>query len=244
MTNQFKLLRQQCIANSTREFLARGKSVARCESCQLAEFACICNWQPQLSSSVEFILLLHRNEVFKPTNTGRLIADLLPAQTHAFCWSRTEPDEALLKLLSDDSRQCFIVFPADTPGAKHKSREVFDSLPANGKLHTFILLDATWKQSGRMFHLSRWLEQVPCISLPQGAARNYAVRKSHQDDYLSTAEAAALCFELAGEENNSEALFNYFQVFNEHYLATRGSYFPAIGEIHKQLENLKRTSDC
>jgi DTW domain-containing protein len=241
--NQFQLLRERCLADSTKEFLARGKSVVRCESCQLAAYACICNWQPQLSSRLEFVLLLHRNEIFKPTNTGRLIADVLPAQTHAFCWSRTEPDQALVNLLNDEQRQCFIVFPADTPGAKNKTRKVFTEIPANEKVKTFILLDATWKQSGRMFHLSRWLEHLPCVSLPEGGLRGYAVRKSHQDDYLSTAEAAALCMQLLGEQHNSETLLDYFQLFNEHYLATRGSYPPVIGELHERLANNHHNSD-
>ncbi|GGY74148.1 DTW domain-containing protein [Cellvibrio zantedeschiae] len=236
--NQFQLLRERCIADSTRVFSARGKSVVRCEQCQLAAYACICDWQPQLQSHVEFVLLLHRIEIFKPTNTGRLIADLFP-RTHAYCWSRTEPDQALLDLLQDENRQCFIVFPADTPEAKAKPREVFSEVPDNNKIKTFILLDATWKQSSRMFHLSRWLESVPCISLPQGALRGYAVRKSHQEDYLSTAEAAALCLQMAGENTNSERLLDYFQLFNEHYLATRGCYPPIVGELHERLAALK-----
>lgn len=237
--NQFQLLRERCIAESTTEFSARGKSVIRCENCQLAVYACICEWQPQLNSRVEFVLLLHRIEIFKPTNTGRLIADLMPAKTHAFCWSRTAPEQVLLDLLLDENRQCFIVFPADTPEAKAKPRKVFVEIPDNEKIKTFILLDATWKQSGRMFHLSRWLERVPCVSLPQGVLRGYAVRKSHQDDYFSTAEAAALCLQMAGEQNNSEALLDYFQVFNEHYLATRGCYPPIIGDVHQRLSALK-----
>lgn len=231
----FQQLRERCIADSTTQFSARGKSVIRCEHCQLAVYACICAWQPRLTAGVEFVLLLHRIEIFKPTNTGRLIADVFPTQTHAFCWSRTAPEAALLALLSDPARQCFLVFPADTPDAKAKAREVFTSIPHNSKLKTFILLDATWKQSGRMFHLSRWLEGVPCISLPEGALRGYAVRKSHQEDYFSTAEAAALCLQMAGEQANSNALLDYFQLFNEHYLATRGCYPPVQGDLHQRL---------
>lgn len=236
--NQFHLLRARCLAESTREFAARGKSVVRCEACLLAVYACICPWKPQLKSGAEFILLLHRLETFKPTNTGRLIADLLPLQTHAFCWSRTEPEQALLALLCDPNRQCFLVFPADSPEAKAKPRASFSEIPGNGKQATFILLDGTWKQSSRMFHLSRWLEQIPCVVLPQGGARGYAVRKSHQEDYLSTAEAGALCLQMMGEGNNSQVLLDYFQLFNEHYLATRGCYPPVIGDLHQRLAGI------
>ncbi len=228
-------LRERCLAASTKEFTARGKSVVRCEHCQLAEFACICSWRPTLDAKSEFVLIMHRNELFKPTNTGRLIADVFSAQTHAFCWSRTEPDSELLSLLNDKNRQCFIVFPADVNENASEPRSIFTQLPASEKLNTFILLDGTWKQSGRMFHLSRWLDDYPCILLSEGNLRGYKVRKSHQESYLSTAEAAALCLIMAGEPSNSTVLQDYFQLFNEHYLATRGCYQPEMNELHTRL---------
>lgn len=234
----FHNLLEHCKAQSTREFSARGTSVVRCDHCQLGAFACICNWQPQSSSRSEFILLLHRNELFKPTNTGRLIADVFPEQTQAFCWSRTEPEQALLDVLNDQTRQCFIVYPASSTDLEAKPRKIFKEIPANNKITTFILLDATWKQSGRMFHLSRWLEETPCVELPKGTLRGYAVRKSHDENYLSTAEAAALCLQMAGEEKNSEIFLDYFQLFNEHYLATRGCYPPVIGDVHHRLSSI------
>lgn len=236
--NQYQLLRNRCLAESTIEFSARGKSVVRCEQCQLATYACICDWCPTLDIECEFVLLMHRNELFKPTNTGRLLADVFPSKIHAFCWSRTEPSAALLALLCDENRQCFIVYPVDTLEAKAKPREVFSSIPASKKITTFILLDGTWKQSSRMFHLSRWLENVPCVLLPEGALRGYAVRKSHQKDYLSTAEAAALCMQMANESLQSRIFLQYFQLFNEHYLATRGCYPPVIGALHEQLAHI------
>lgn len=238
-SNQYLRLRAQRLALSTREFLARGKSVVRCEHCQLAGFACICPWRPELVSRVEFILLMHTDEVFKPTNTGRLIADVLPLQTHAFCWSRTEPAQELLDLLNDSRRRCLIVFPVDANSASARPRTLIADLPVDDKVNTFILLDGTWKQSGRMFHLSRWLDEIPCVVLPEMLMRGYAVRKSHQEDYLSTAEAAALCLEMAGESRTALVLQDYFQLFNQHYLATRGVYTPVIGELHKRMAGYK-----
>jgi DTW domain-containing protein len=231
--NAFHRLRERCLAEATREFKARGKSVQRCEGCLLASYNCICTYRPSRSTRVEFVLVMHKNETFKPTNTGRLIADLFPAHTHAFRWTRTQPDAGLVELLQDPQRQCLLVFPAEA--SESKPRQVLAEIPPGEKTPTFILLDGTWKQSGRMFHLSRWLEQVPCIVLPQAGARGYAVRKSHQDNYLSTAEAAALCLQLAGERANSETLLDYFELFNEHYVATRGCYPVIPGELHKKL---------
>jgi hypothetical protein len=45
---------------------------------------------------------------------------------------------------------------------------------------------------------------------------------------------------MMNEHNNGDILLNYFQLFNEHYLATRGCYPPVIGELHQQLNTLKR----
>lgn len=237
--NNYQILRQQRLLESSREFKARGKSVARCERCQLASFACLCPWRKELHSQCEFVVLMHRNEIFKPTNSGRLIADLLPRNTHVHIWSRTQPEAELLALLSDPARECLIVFPADAPdtqvGTSQRVRNVVSELAPSTKILTFILLDGTWKQSGRMFHLSRWMETVPCLALPETVLRGYAVRKSHQLHYLSTLEAAGLCLLMAGETIQSEVVFDYFALFNLHYLATRGCYTPEYGELHQRL---------
>ncbi len=236
--NRFQLLRQCRLQEATKAFSARGKSVVRCQECQLADFACICSWRPRLTSDCDFILLLHRDEVFKPTNTGRLVADVFPEQTFAFCWHRTQLDPALLALLADTQRFCILVFPTEAAVGARIQREVLTQLPPPGRKLTFILLDGTWKQSGRMFHLSQWLGSVPTIALPEALIKGYAVRKSHQDHYLATAEAASLCLELAGEQFAAQILQDYFQLFNQHYLATRGCYPPEIGVLHEKLRAL------
>ncbi len=233
--NQFLSVRSRRITEATREFQARGKSVIRCGDCQLATYACICPWRPTMSARSEFILLMHRDEVLKPTNTGRLIADVLPAHTHVFCWSRTEPDIRLLELLADPARRCLIVFPEEATEAAANSRGLVAALPSDGRINTFVLLDGTWKQSGRMFHLSRWLDGFPCVVLPDATGRGYAVRKSHQENYLSTAEAAALCLCLANEAGIATVLLDYFQLFNMHYLATRACVLPQPGDVHQRL---------
>lgn len=232
--NKYRQLRQTCLANATREFNARGKSVVRCLDCQLAQKACLCAWRPTSHISCEFILLMHREELFKPTNTGRLIADIFPKQTHAFCWDRTTPDFELIQLLRDPKRLPLIVFPDETRShfsEKNNSHIIF---PADA-IVTFILLDGTWKQSGRMFHLSRWLDEVSTFPLSNVVAGDYAVRKSHQQDYVSTAEAAAACLDAIAENKNANLLRDYFCLFNQHYLATRGGYQPALSEAHNRL---------
>lgn len=240
MTNRFNLLRAACLARSTRPFLARGKSVQRCPHCQLAASACICAWRINLVSAVDVVLILHRDEVFKPTNTGRLIADVLPANTFAFEWSRTEPDPDLLRLLTDPMRYPVLVFPP----AAADDRPVHLAKPQLSPIRrlTLVLLDGTWKQAGKMYRTSRWLADLPLLCLAEPKQGAYAVRQAIRDGQLATAEAAAEILQLCGEGRAAAVLEDYFAVFNEHYLATRGSRTPAHLPAHKRLAEAKRSA--
>lgn len=237
MSNKFHDLRLACLARSTRPFLARGKSVQRCAACQLAQSACICPWKIELSTNVDFVLLLHHDEIFKPTNTGRLIADILPNNTFVFEWSRTQPPSELLALLQEPSRYPVIVFPAEDDGQRVCHTEM-PQMPADKRL-TFIVLDGTWRQASRMFRSSPWLSQIPALSLPAPEVGAYAVRQAIRDGQLATAEAAALLLELAGETKASAVLSDYFLIFNTHYLATRGCTPVIKTEVHERLDQLK-----
>jgi len=100
--NRLRLWRKSV---STRPFLARGGSVPRCDACQLRHDWCACDWRPALKAKAGFCLMMYDSEPMKPSNTGRLIADVLPDSTWAFLWSRTEPHPELLALLADPAWQ-------------------------------------------------------------------------------------------------------------------------------------------
>lgn len=216
-TTAYHRLREQVLASSTRSYQARGIHAVRCERCQLKESHCVCSFLAASHSPAEFVLIMHRDELFKPTNTGRLIADCFPAQCHAFCWDRLTPHPALLKLLADPARQCLIIFPGDEGG----ERPVVSKPVADSRLLTLILLDGTWKQGRRMYNLSPWLQAVPALKLNPAARARYSTRVAAHDNYLSTAESAALALEVAGHCQQGELLINYFAVFDKHYAAMR-----------------------
>lgn len=197
---------------------------------------CICAWAAPRRSSVDFVLLLHHDEVFKPTNTGRLIADILPANTTAFEWSRTEPPADLLALLADPARYPVIVFPVEQGG----SRPVHTAVPEVGDRRlTLILLDGTWRQASRMFRSSTWLADLPALTFSEPQLGRYAVRQKIREGQLATAEAAAELLRLCGDEVNGQVLEDYFVVFNEHYLATRTGRPVAQLPEHQRLAELR-----
>ncbi|WP_339843106.1 tRNA-uridine aminocarboxypropyltransferase [uncultured Halopseudomonas sp.] len=215
-------LRRQLRDKSTRPFLARGSFMQRCEGCLLAPKACLCDWQPRLATSVGICLIMHPLEPLKPTNTGRLIADCLPA-THAFVWSRTETAPQLEQLLADPQWQPYIVFPGEYA---QPNQQVLQELPersASGKRPLLIILDATWTQARKMFRKSPCLAGLPILSLRTEQLSRYRLRRSCREEHLCTVEVAAACLALAGDETDAQLLGDYFDLFTEAYLASRAN---------------------
>ncbi|GAM70086.1 cytoplasmic protein [Vibrio sp. JCM 19236] len=56
------------------------------------------------------LILYSENEVLKPSNTGRLIADICE-DTYAFQWHRTDRPAELESLFKSDKYQPVLVFP-------------------------------------------------------------------------------------------------------------------------------------
>lgn len=208
-------LRQFRIDHSTRPFLARGCRVARCQGCLLPHKNCLCNTiRPQPAAS-RFCLIMFATEPLKPSNTGRLIADILP-NTQAFLWSRTEVNPDLLQATADPDRQPYVVFPACYADA---DRPVFSELPAGGKPPLFIMLDGTWAQARKMFHKSPYLNQFPVFSLNVAAASDYQLREASRAEQHCTAEVAAALLQQAGDIQAAEGLYQHFSYFRQQYLA-------------------------
>lgn len=167
---------------------------------------------------MDFVLIYHRDELFKPTNTGKLIADIFPNNTYAFLWQRVEPAIELIKLLTDPTRHCLVVFPADNDSGRSI---VTQPAKVTDKRLTLILLDATWRQSRRMFNASRWLSDIPALKLNPKDKAKYSTRSAHQDDYLSTVESAVLALADCDHPDLAKPLYQHFAHFDQQYVAMK-----------------------
>jgi len=174
-------------------------------------------------------------EPLKPTNTGWLVADVVPS-TFAFGWMRTEVDPALLALLADPAWQPLVVFPGEYA---EPARVVHDVPRDDAKRPLFVLLDGTWSEARKMFRKSPYLDRFPVLSLRPEQVSSYALRRSRRDDHFCTSEVAALCLELAGDARASRVLDAWLDVFTHHYLQARHQ-LPTEwdGEAHARLRAL------
>ncbi|HLV18642.1 MAG TPA: tRNA-uridine aminocarboxypropyltransferase [Pseudomonas sp.] len=210
-------LRAERLARSLKPFVARGSRVERCPRCRIAPTYCLCPWTAPVATRAGVCLVMHDIEALKPTNTGWLIADVVP-DTQAFGWSRVTVDPRLEALLADPQWQPYLVFPGEYAAPE---RVVDRVAPESGKRPLFILLDATWTEARKMFRKSPYLDHLPVLSLQPEQVSRYRLRRSTREDHLCTAEVAALCLELAGETQAAEALGDHFELFTRHYLAAK-----------------------
>ena len=108
-------------------------------------------------------------------------------------------------------------------------------IPA-GKRPLFVLLDGTWSEARKMFRKSPYLDGFPVLGLRPEHVSRYRLRCALLDAHLCTAEVAALCLALAGEDRAARALDAWLDVFIEHNLDVRSSRPPNVAsEAHARL---------
>ncbi|WP_423221916.1 tRNA-uridine aminocarboxypropyltransferase [Ideonella margarita] len=234
-------LRSSSLANSsTRPRLDRGEPrKPRCLNCRLAPSHCMCSLRPVVPTRAGICLLMAEFEALKPSNTGWLVADVVP-ETFAFSWSRLQVAPGLLALLADPQWQPWVVFPGEfaEPGRVHESLELAQPMsPARRPL--FVLLDGTWSEARKMFRKSPYLAGLPVLSLNPGQLSRYRLRRSIHEHHFCTSEVAALCLAMAGDEHAAQTLEAYLDVFSHRYLRARQSV-PADpqDEAHQRLSAL------
>jgi DTW domain-containing protein YfiP len=77
------------------------------------------------------------------------------------------------------------------------------------------------------------------LSLQSEQLSRYRLRRSTRGEHLCTAEVAALCLELAGDEGAANALDAWLDVFSQHYLAAKRHSAPDLQDpAHSYLRGL------
>lgn len=239
MSHAVAQLRAARLARSAKPFLARGSNAPRCPQCRIMFSHCLCAWRTRVPTRAGMCLIMCDTEPLKPSNTGWLIADVVP-DTSAYGWARTEVDPALLTQLADPQWQPYLVFPGEFAPAERVVTEV--QVEAH-KRPLFVLLDATWPEACKMFRKSPYLNHLPVLSLKADKTSRYRLRRSCREEHFCTSEVAALCLALAGEPHAANTLDAYLDVFTSHYLSAKRCVPANIqDEAHQRLSELKQSA--
>ena len=239
-------LRAACLAdNNKRPRLDRGAPrKLRCDRCRLAPTHCACALRASVPTRAGVCLLMAEFEALKPSNTGWLVADVVP-DTHAFAWSRSNVDPALLALLDDARWRPVVVFPSEFAAPERVITELPVAAHDDARRPLFILLDGTWAEARKAFRKSPFLDRLPVLGLDPERLSRYRLRRAWHEHHLCTAEIAALCLEMAGDARAARTLEAWLDVFSERYLCAKQSV-PAdeSDKAHRRLAALRAGIDA
>ena len=202
----------------------RKKILARCVRCHMRAELCICSEIPALLVDTRLVVLMHKRESGKPTNTGRLAALALPGSE--ILVRGGAQDAPIDRDFHADGRQPLLLFPSDD--AIELSAAYLDTLR---RPFTLIVPDGTWRQASRVGTRVAGLSEVPRVKLAPGPATAYHLRRETRSGGLATMEAIARAMGILEGRQTQESLERIFTLMVERTMTSRGTPVPEAPRV-------------
>jgi len=188
---------------------------ARCDCCGLPPRWCVCAAIPPVETAAAVHVLIHRQEQYKPSSTGRLIGrTIVGARCHPYQrQNRLYAGAGIPAAAFLPERETWILhpqgdpFPADAAGGERPPPQI-------------VLLDGTWRQAGEM---RRAVEgRGRCLRLPPTAPSRYWLRDQNAATHVSTAEALLVVLDALGDAPAAGRFRLHFELHVYATLRARG----------------------
>lgn len=217
-----------------------------CDACQRAEKACICPFIVRVENTTHVVVLQHPSEVKQVKGTVALLAKSLTS-CEVIVGESFDNELDFKKVLSD--YQTVLLYPSEHAKTLGTSFSLFEPIAAQSaeqstKPLCLVILDGTWKKAYRMFMLSKKLQEMPQVSLPENIANSgqYHIRKVAKKNALSSLEATCYALALIENDNNGkkissdkighyQPLLNKFHDFNQFQLSFRPDHINTSRKI-------------
>ncbi len=192
--------------------------VTRCDHCGLRSIACVCRCLEAIELPFLLTIIIHRNELRRPTSTSRFLK--LSSNTQLIEFSRKTPLN-----LPSGSR---LLFP-DLDSLSH-SNDQSASLPAmcddagdhdSVNFDHLVVLDGTWGECRKMLRQSPVLQGMQRLTIVSSRKSSYPFRKNQLPGGLSTAEAVA---EVANQYFECSQLQDQLMHFFDHASASQNGH--------------------
>ena len=197
-----------------------------CPRCLRPQSTCICSFVTPTAHAPEVLILQHPLEVHEAKNTARLLHLSLPGSRIAV-GETFEP--AALQALLVKPKYNVLLYPPMQHGGHAVTATLDTGQLKDPSQVRLVVLDATWRKSRKMLHLSTLLQKLPRLSLDNLPASAYAIRKAHKPGQLSTLEATcAALAQLEGDPDKFAPLLQAFSEFVAQQIARRSSTAPPL----------------
>jgi len=184
----------------------RSRRLSRCPGCGLSDSLCLCPALPELAPRTQLVILAHRIELTKSTNTGRLVARMLGERAQ-LVQSQEELAEGALP-----AEHSFVLFPTE------------DAVPladVASQVRTLIVPDGTWAQCRRMARRHPRCKALRKVRLADTPRSAYTLRRSRLQSGLCTLEAVACALQVLEPELGSAAMLQAFERWVKRALLVR-----------------------
>jgi DTW domain-containing protein YfiP len=192
----------------------RSRRAERCAGCGLTPCLCLCAEVTALATRTSVLVLVHRVEVHKPTNTARLAARCLSQATLRMAGQ--EP----AAMATPDVRR-LVLFPAP------EARTLREGEGLSGQPLRLVVPDGTWTQARRISRRDPWAQNAELVCLPEGASTRYHLRRNVRPGGLCTFEAIARALAIVERPELEEPLLAILDRFVERSHRIRSGAAPA-----------------
>jgi len=181
----------------------RSRATPRCRGCGLPQEMCLCEQWPRLPVRTRVVMLTHRIERTRSTNTGRIALRLLEG---AEIRVRGEIEPQARPPLPEGRR--LVLFPS----AEARALSPED---AHGEPVALLVPDGNWKQARNAFRRDPDAQGAEPVMLPEGAPSRYGLRRAPNEGSLSTLEAVARALGLLEGRDIERRVMEAFDVWVE-----------------------------
>jgi DTW domain-containing protein YfiP len=174
---------------------------------------CLCALIPRIETRTRVVLVIHRFEDRKPTNTGRLATECL---SNSEIVVRGEEARPSTELQFPAGTRPVVLFPFE--GAR-----LLTDFAGSEEPVTLVVPDGNWRQASKVYKRVPGLRDLPCVTLPRSTRSTYRLRAEAHDEGLSTIEAIARALGILDGASAQRALESVFDAMVERTLWARGT---------------------
>lgn len=196
----------------------RNNAASRCERCRMHSSLCVCPLVPSLATRTRLVLVIHRAEDRKPTNTGRLAVLAMKNSEVMVRGHEASPTDSFA--FHESTRPLFLFPHEDAVPLASLATVEGDERPV-----TLIVPDGNWRQASKVRNRVAGMKDIPCVSLPVGEPSIYRLRLEAHPFGLATLEAIGRSLRLLEGDAGPEverALLHVFRAMVDRTLWSRG----------------------
>lgn len=202
--------------------LRKRKTKNPCEGCGLHRDLCICAQIPSLNLKTRICLVVHKKELKRTTNTGRLAVKCL-----VNCEMRVRGDEnqERLDLTSslNPAYQSLLLSPVES--AVELNADLLKGIQLPIQL---IIPDGNWRQASKVNTRHPELKDLLRVKISSPNSAENHLRTEHLPEGMSTLEAIAAAIQIIEGVEAARPLFGIYQLKLRQTLIGRGVQQPIV----------------